>query len=182
MRDMYILVYELFAKCTLSKTGASRTLWACRQHVSENFCQISSKSNVKFSHEIVGVVVTTIGVIFRFLWPCIVSKVWRERKPTRCNNQMFIINFCLNMFRATLCPSSGEQWPCVTAYGVLRWFCWMWLVAVVGCCGASYNAAPHNCYQPHPAEPAQYTICSNKAFVLLKVGTMMPETRWDRSW
>ena len=44
----------------------------------------------------------------------------------------FIIKFCLNMFRASLCPSSGEQRPCVTACGVLRWFCWMWLVAVVG--------------------------------------------------
>ena len=52
----------------------------------------------------------------------------------RCNYQMFIINFCLNMFRASLCPSSGEQRPCVTAYGVLRWFCWMWLVSVVGRC------------------------------------------------
>jgi len=81
---------------------------------------------------------------------------------------MFIINFCLNMFRASLCPSSGEQRPFVTAYGVLRWFCWMWLEAVVGCCVvgcehcevtvtfkvlASYNAAPHNRYQPHPADP-----------------------------
>ena len=27
-------------------------------------------------------------------------------------NQMFINNFCLNMFRASLCPSSGEQRPC----------------------------------------------------------------------
>jgi len=26
------------------------------------------------------------------------------------------------------------KWPCVTACGVLRWFCWMWLVAVVGRC------------------------------------------------
>ena len=26
---------------------------------------------------------------------------------------------------------------------------------------ASYNAAPHNRYQLHPAEQAQYTICSN---------------------
>ena len=49
---------------------------------------------------------------FRFLWPCIVSKVWGERKPTRCNNQMFINNFCLNMFPAPLCPFSGEQRPC----------------------------------------------------------------------
>jgi hypothetical protein len=27
-----------------------------------------------------------------------------------------------------------EKRPCVTAYGVLFWFCWMWLVAVVGRC------------------------------------------------
>jgi hypothetical protein len=40
---------------------------------------------------------------------------------------------------------------------------------------ASYNAAPHNRYQPHPAEP-EYTKCSNRAFVLLKMGIMMPET------
>ena len=41
---------------------------------------------------------------------------------------------------------------------------------------ASYNAAPHNRYQPHPAEPERYTICSNTVFVLLKMGIMMPET------
>jgi hypothetical protein len=40
----------------------------------------------------------------------------------------------------------------------------------------SFKAAPHNRYQPHPAEPAQYTICSNTVFVLLKMGIMMPET------
>jgi hypothetical protein len=57
-----------------------------------------------------------------------------KKTPTRCNNQMFIINFCHNIFRASLCPSSGEERPCVTVYGVLRWFCWMWLVTVVGRC------------------------------------------------
>jgi hypothetical protein len=42
---------------------------------------------------------------------------------------------------------------------------------------ASYNAAaPHNHYQPHPAEPEQHTKCSNTVFVLLKMGIMMPET------
>jgi hypothetical protein len=66
-------------------------------------------------------------------WNTVIT-AWRERKPTRSNNQMFIINFCLNMFRASLCPSTGEKGPCVTAYGVLRWFCWMWFVAVVGSC------------------------------------------------
>ena len=101
----------------------------------------------------------------------------------------------------------------VTAHGVLRWYCWMWLVAVVGrcvvgcehcegCCTAlyctvlyctvlyctrtvtftvlaSYNAAPHNHYQPHPAVPAQHTMCSNIRLVLLKMGIMMPETCWE---
>ena len=93
---------------------------------------------------------------------------------------------CLNMFRALLCRSSGEQRPCVTACGVLRWFCWMWLVAVVGrslsvtfTVLAPYNAAPHNRYQPHPAEPAQHTTCSNTRLVLLKMGIIMPETCWD---
>ena len=82
----------------------------------------------------------------------------------------------LNMFRAPLCHLQ-ENKTCVTARGVLRWFCWMWLVVVVGHCLvgcehcegycstftvlATYNAAPHIRYQPHPAEPAHYTICSN---------------------
>jgi protein tyrosine phosphatase len=75
----------------------------------------------------------------------------------------------------------------VTASGVLFWFCWMWLVAVVGRCLAGcsrtetfivftyFKTAPHNCYQPHPAEP-EYTKCSNGFFDLLKMGIMMPET------
>jgi len=60
----------------------------------------------------------------------------------RKKNKMFIINFCLNMFRASLCPSSGEQRPCVTAQGALRWFCWMWLVAVVGRCVLGCEQCP----------------------------------------
>ena len=32
--------------------------------------------------------------------------------------QMFNIDYCLNMFRASLCPSSGEKRPRVIAYGV----------------------------------------------------------------
>jgi len=73
----------------------------------------------------------------------------------------------------------------VTAFGVLLWFCWMRLVAVVRRCLAgcehceeltSYNAAPHNRYQPHPAELEQHTKCSNTVFDLLKMGIMMPET------
>ena len=117
------------------------------------------------------------------------TELWRERKPTRCNNQMFIINFCLNMIRASLCPSSGEQRPCVTAYSVL---CASTLQhsapqplpttssrTVTFTVLAPYNTAPHNRYQPHPAEPAQHTTCSNTRLVLLKMGIMMPETCWE---
>jgi len=59
------------------------------------------------------------------------------------------------MFRASLCSSSGEQDVC---------YC---------------TAAPHNRYQPHPAEPAQHTTCSNTRLVLLKMGIIMPETCWE---
>ena len=58
----------------------------------------------------------------------------KREKPTRCNNKMFIIKFCLNVFRASLCPSSGEQRLCYCIWCILVWFCWMWLVAVVGRC------------------------------------------------
>ena len=94
--------------------------------------------------------------------------------------------YFLNMFRASLCPSAGEQDVC---------YC-TWCAAVVGRCVvgcehcegycscrtvtftvlASYNAAPHNRYQPHLAEPAQHTTCSNTRLVLLQMGIMMPET------
>ena len=97
--------------------------------------------------------------------------------------------YFLNMFRAPICPSSGEQDVC---------YCTLWAALVLldvvgrGCgalrCGvralwrlllAPYNAAPHNRYQPHPAEPAQHTTCSNTRLVLPKMGIMMPETCWE---
>ena len=70
----------------------------------------------------------------------------------------------LNMFRMLVHPSSGAC--------DLLWIYFMCCIAVL----ASYNAAPHNRYQPHPAEPEQHTKCSNTAIVLLKMGIMMPET------
>jgi len=85
-----------------------------------------------------------------------------------------------------------ENKTCVTARGVMRWFCSMWLVAVVGRCVvgcehcegrtvtftllAPYNAAPHNRYQPHPAEPAQQTTCSNTRWFSLSLHNSKPLT------
>ena len=63
---------------------------------------------------------------------------------------MFIINFCTNTFRASLCLSSGEQRPCYCIWCVVL----VLLDVVVSGCGAlrcrmravlaSYNAASHN--------------------------------------
>jgi hypothetical protein len=106
--------------------------------------------------------------------------MWRERKKTNKMQQSDVYYQLLSQHVSR-----------VTAYGVLSWFCCMWLVAVVGRCVVgcehcevftSYKTAPHNRYQSQPAEPAQYSICSNTVFVLLKMGIMMPETCWDRSW
>ena len=110
----------------------------------------------------------------------------REREKNNKMQQSDVYyQHCLNMFRASISPSSGEQRLCVTACGVLRWFCWMWnaaphnhyqphpaLLAPYNTAPHNhyqphpalltpYNAAPHNRYQPHPSEPAQHTACSN---------------------
>jgi len=74
------------------------------------------------------------------------------------------------MFRASLCPSSGEK-TCVIARGTVRTVTFTVL--------APHNTVPHNRYQPHPAEPAQHTTCSNTRLVLLKMCILMPETCWE---
>jgi len=81
-----------------------------------------------------------------------------EREKTNKMQQSDVYyQHCLNMFRTSLYPSSGEQDVC---------YC-MWCAALVlldvvgsGCVQsvtftvlAPHNAAPHNRYQPHPAEP-----------------------------
>ena len=54
-------------------------------------------------------------------------------EETNKMQQMFIFNnisTCFGHHYAHL----QENKTCVTARGVVRWFCWMWLVAVVGRC------------------------------------------------
>ena len=99
---------------------------------------------------------------------------WRERNQHDATNLMFIIKFYLNMFRASLCPSSGEQ-ECLTPHMV---FC----TGCDGCgcvklgrelCAAPHNHSHHNqCRTPYAAV---------LTLVLLMMGIMMPETCWDKS-
>ena len=55
-----------------------------------------------------------------------------------------------------------ETKTCVTARGGLRWFCWIWLVAVVGRCVVGCEHCEGYC-----------------STGLLKMGIMMPETCWE---
>ena len=61
------------------------------------------------------------------------QSVKREKKPTRYDNQMFIITTVSTCFGHHYVHLKENKGP-VTAFGVLFWFCWMWLVAVVGRC------------------------------------------------
>jgi len=79
---------------------------------------------------------------------------------------MFIINICSTCFGhhyAHLQENKSEHCEGSVTFTVL----------------APYNAAPHNRYRPHPAEPAQHTTCSNTRLVILNMGIMMPETCWE---
>ena len=102
----------------------------------------------------------------------------------------------LNMFRASLCPSSGEQDVCYCT-----WCSALVLLDVVGSgCGAlpcgvwalwrllfdnnlhSARYLQGSAPQPLPttsSRTSEHTTCSNIRLVLLKMGIMMPETCWE---
>ena len=46
---------------------------------------------------------------FRILWPYTINVGWRERTNKMQLIQCLLSNFYINVFRASLCPSSGEQ-------------------------------------------------------------------------
>ena len=99
------------------------------------------------------------------------------------------------MFRASLCPSSGEQ-VCVLQHMVFCTGC-----AGCGCVELGHelcalwkllfdsNSNFHSAHssrssstQPQPSQPVQNTICcSAHTLVLLMMGIMMPETCWGKS-
>ena len=80
----------------------------------------------------------------------------------------------LNMFRASLCPSSGEQY-CALPHMV---FC----TGSDGC-GCVELGCKHTACIPSPHSQSHHYQCRTPyaAVVLLMMGIMMPETCWDRS-
>jgi len=98
---------------------------------------------------------------------------------------MFIINNFSTCFRHHYAHLQ-ENKTCVTARGVLGWFCGMWLVAVVGRCVVGCEHCEGYCSHPTTQRPTTATnhIQQNQrstphVFVVLKMGIMMPETCRD---
>jgi hypothetical protein len=107
--------------------------------------------------------------------------VHRESKVKKQTNKMpqiwclFTI-YCLNMFRASLCPSSGEP-ECILLHVV---FC----TACDGryCEKLGREPCALGKVQQRPSHPVQNTICGKSqscSLCLLTMGIMMPETCWD---
>ena len=118
---------------------------------------------------------------------CFIISLFTAQHVSNVSTSIFrSLRLIVDLFHMLYC--SG-----LTCVGVTVWFCWG---GVVSLCRlkqsfslqdvstevlTSCKTAHHNCYQLHPAEPEQRTKCSNRAFDLLKMGVMMPETCWDRS-
>ena len=142
---------------------------------------------------------------FRFLWPCIVSKVWREKNHQDATIRCLLltsISTCFGHHYAHL----QEIKESVTAFGVL--FCNKRENVDISCdvffCGVvcskpswdfAYTHEVPTRFTTHyptkkdvkaniyvfPLVTEQYSKCSNGVLVLLKMGIMMPETCLDRS-
>jgi len=106
-------------------------------------------------------------------------------------------NFYLNMFRASLCPSSGEQDRVLLNMVFCTGF------ADCGCVELGRNLCAlcegyfllsnsnlhtvHTAYDPAPHNHSQPKLCGTPyavihGLVLPMMGIMMPETCWDRSF
>ena len=124
---------------------------------------------------------------FRLLWPCIMNVGWRERNQQDATNLMFIIKLLSHLFRASLCPSSGEQ-QCALPHMV---FC----TGSDGCgcvelgrklCyySTESNSNLHSAHisrpsstQPQPSHNQCRTpYAAVHTLVLLMMGIMIPET------
>jgi len=105
---------------------------------------------------------------------------------------MFIIKLLSKHVSGIIIPIISRTRPCITAYGVLHWLCWLWL------CGAGSQSVctvwkllfdfhtVHTACDPAPHNHNQHNQCWTSyavihGLVLLMMGIMMPETCWDSS-
>ena len=75
--------------------------------------------------------VVNVNVIYR--------KVWRERKNQQDATIRYVLSTSVSTCFGHHYAHLQENKDRVTVFGVLLWFCWMWLVAVVGRCVVARN-------------------------------------------
>ena len=104
---------------------------------------------------------------------------------------MFTIKLLSQHVSGIIMPIIRRTRPCITAYGVLHWLCWLWLCVELGrklcalceryCSNSNVHTvhtAPHN-HSQHNRHRTSYAV--THSLVLLTMGIMMPETCRDRS-
>ena len=148
-----MLTTQLHLAAMLKMSGAILTLplfpsW-CRQWLkvyliflsrryknnNEEFSNVNSFSSIttpSLTDYIPSLIFSTESRSFRFLWPCIVSKLWSERENQQDATVRCLLSILSQHVSGIIMPQENKTY--VTACGVLHWFCWMWLVAVVGRC------------------------------------------------
>ena len=145
--------YQL-GRVSVSASKNSAASW--RIEYFSKFCpEYSSSVKIEPTEQFVSLLGKRSAPMWRCTWdakklniPCM-KREDQQDATIRCL-LLTSVSTCFGHYYARLQENKGP----VTAFGVLFWFCWMWLVA---------------------------TKSSNRAFVLLKTGIIMPETCWDRS-
>jgi hypothetical protein len=82
--------------------------------------------NLFFARKILSSIYHVLGSCDRASW----NVGWREINQQDATNPMFIIKLLSQHISGIIMPIIRRTRPCITAYGVLHWFCWLWL------CGA----------------------------------------------
>ena len=110
---------------------------------------------------------------FRFLWPCIARKVWREKSQQDATIRCLLLTSVSTCFGHHYAHLQENKEP-VTAFGVFFWFRWMWLVAIVGRCVVGCEQAV--CCSGHYVEGTAQQLDRNIAAWMNSVTAII---RWN---
>ena len=94
------------------------------------FILLSREQNVTFTRFVFSFSILFFGTFCEIIW-----KICGNKMPARCNRGFYCTSYCLlNMFRASLCPSSGAQeyYTMVAACGIS--YCGFQVAAAAASC------------------------------------------------
>ena len=95
----------------------------------EFYCQICGNVFLTYAYL---VSVTPYSVFVRVLVSCDSASwnvEWREINQQAATKPIFIIKLLSQHVSGIIMPIIRRTRPCITAYGVVHWLCWLWLCA-----------------------------------------------------